>query len=192
MNPAETKAQLRKQALAARDSLDPVLRIEMSLALAAHGAAAINAGPGDIVSGFLPIRSEVDIRPLMDILRSRGARLCVPAIIDKQTIIFRELVRGAPLIQTGFGTAGPGPEAAILDPQTLLMPLSVFDKTGNRVGYGAGYYDRAIARLRAAGGQPRLVGCAYSIQEADLVPAEAHDIRMQAVLTELGCRSFEA
>jgi 5-formyltetrahydrofolate cyclo-ligase len=58
-------------------------------------------------------------------LRARGARLCVPAVVDRQTIEFRELVRGAELVRTGFGTSGPGPDAAILDPQLLLMPLSV-------------------------------------------------------------------
>ena len=68
------------------------------------------------MSGFLPIRSEVDMRPLMTRLRERGARLCLPVVIDRQTIVFRDLVRGAPLVDTGFGTAGPGEEAEILDP----------------------------------------------------------------------------
>lgn len=185
------KANLRAEILALRDSIDPVLRIEMSLALAEHGGNAIEVVPGEVVSAFLPIRSEIDLRPLMDILRARGARLCVPAIIDKTTIAFRELVRGAELVKTGFGTVGPGDDAAILEPQTLLMPLAVYDRYGNRIGYGAGYYDRYISRLRALGRLPRLIGCAYSMQEADLVPAEPHDIRMQAVLTEKGYRVFQ-
>ncbi len=191
MNQQEKKARLRAEILLRRDSLGQVARVEMSLALADHGNHAIETLPGEIVSAFLPIRSEIDLRPLMDILRARGAMLCVPAIIDKTTIAFRELARGAELVKTGFGTVGPGEDAAILEPQTLLMPLAVFDRHGNRIGYGAGYYDRYISRLRALGRTPRLIGCAYSFQEADLVPAEPHDIRMQAVLTEQGYREFE-
>jgi 5-formyltetrahydrofolate cyclo-ligase len=185
-----SKAALREAVLARRDALDPVDRVEMSLAVAEHAAGKIEVAPGEVVAGFLPIRTEIDLRPLMDILRARGARLCVPAVVDRQTIEFRELVRGAELVRTGFGTSGPGPDAAVLDPHLLLMPLSVFDGHGNRIGYGAGHYDRAIARLRARGHSPRLVGCAFSLQEVDLVPAEPHDIRMQAVVTEKGYRIF--
>ena len=77
---------------------------------------ARDSRPGAIVSGFWPIRSEVDVRPLMFALREKGARLCLPAILDKTTIVFRELVRGAPMVDMGFGTAGPGEEAEVLDP----------------------------------------------------------------------------
>ncbi|MGO7165333.1 5-formyltetrahydrofolate cyclo-ligase, partial [Rhizobium johnstonii] len=80
-----------------------------------------------IVSGFLPIRSEPDLRPLMARFAVRGARLCVPAILDRQTIVFRELAEGAPLVDTGFGTVGPSADAAILDPEIMLVPLSAFD-----------------------------------------------------------------
>jgi 5-formyltetrahydrofolate cyclo-ligase len=138
----------------------------------------------------MPIRSELDLRPLMDVLRLAGARLCVPAVVDRQTIAFRALVPGAPLVPTGFGTAGPGPDAEMLEPQIMLMPLAAFDAQGNRIGYGAGHYDRAISRLRENGRSPRLIGCAFSVQEVDLVPAEPHDIRMDAVLTEKGYREF--
>ena len=93
------------------------------------------------------MRSEVDVRPLMFALRENGARLCLPAILDKTTIVFRELVRGAALVDMGFGTAGPGEEAETLDPDIMLVPLAAFDSRGHRIGYGAGYYDRAIERL---------------------------------------------
>ena len=106
----DVKKQLRAEALARRDALDPVWRIEASLAMAEQ-AEALGIEPGAIVSGFWPMRSEVDVRPLMFALRERGARLCLPAILDRSTIVFRELVRGAPLVEMGFGTAGPGEEA---------------------------------------------------------------------------------
>lgn len=186
----EMKAQIRKERLAARDALSADTRLEHSLAMAEHGGDLLPIEPGVIVSGFFPIRSEADVRPLMARLKARGARLCLPIVQNKETIVFRELVPGAELIDTGFGTRGPGPEAAVLDPDLLLVPLSAFDGKGNRIGYGAGHYDRAIARLREKGRHPRLIGIAFDCQEVAEVPYEAHDVRLEAVLTETGLRRF--
>jgi 5-formyltetrahydrofolate cyclo-ligase len=186
----ELKKQLRGEALARRDQLDPAWRIEAALGMA-ECAGAIGVAPGSVVSGFWPIKSEVDVRPLMFALREQGARLALPAILDRETIVFRELVRGAPLVDMGFGTAGPGEEAEILDPILMLVPLAAFDARGHRIGYGGGYYDRAIERLRAEGHAPRLIGVAFDCQEVAAVPDEAHDIRLESVLTESGLRHFE-
>lgn len=187
---ATRKQAIRKERLALRDGLDSEQRIEASLAMAAHGGDAIAIEPGQIVSGFFPIRSEADIRPLMARLKSRGARLCLPVVLDRETIAFRELVTGAPLVDTGFGTTGPGPDAAVLDPDLLLVPLSAFDSTGNRIGYGAGHYDRAIARLRAKGLTPRLIGIAFDVQKVEAVPTGPHDVPLDAILTESGLHQF--
>ena len=187
----EAKAELRRRILALRDTITAEQRIEMSLAAAAHGKAHIDIEPGTIVSGFFPIRSEIDIRPLMDFLRAKGARLCVPAILDKTTIEFRELVRGAELIDTGFGTVGPGGDAPVLVPGMMLMPLAAFDRRGHRIGYGAGHYDRAINRISAAGRKPRLVGIAFSMQEVAHVPEGPHDRAMDAIVTETGYLEFD-
>ncbi len=184
------KAGLRKERLALRDQIDPATRLEFSLAMADLAGEVIEIEPGMVVSGFFPIRSEADIRPLMARLKARGARLCLPVVLDRETIVFRELVTGAELVDTGFGTRGPGPEAEVLDPDLLLVPLSAFDGRGNRIGYGAGHYDRAIARLREKGRHPRLIGIAFDCQEVAEVPDEAHDVRLEAVLTERGLRTF--
>ncbi len=184
------KADIRKERLAARDALPADVRLEYSLAMAELAGDALPVEPGVVISGFFPIRSEADVRPLMARLKTRGARLCLPVVIDRETIVFRELVAGAELIDTGFGTRGPGPDAAVLDPDLLLVPLSAFDAEGNRIGYGAGHYDRAIARLREKGRHPRLIGIAFDCQEVAEVPYEAHDVRLEAVLTESGLRRF--
>ena len=191
MDSKELKAELRKRALARRDAIDPVARIEGSLAAAAHAVPEIGFEPGTIIGGFLPIQSEIDLRPLMDMLRQRGARLCLPVVLNKTTIAFRELVRGAALVDTGFGTSGPGPDAEVLDPQILLMPLSAYDGDGNRIGYGAGHYDRAIGRLVAKGITPQCIGFAFSVQEVDHVPFEDHDVPLDAIVTEKGFHRFK-
>lgn len=185
----ELKKRLRAAALARRDALDPGWRIEASLDMA-QAAGLVGAGPGAVVSGFWPMRSEVDVRPLMFALMERGARLCLPAILDSTTIVFRELVRGAALVEMGFGTHGPGAEAAVLDPETMLVPLAAFDARGHRIGYGAGYYDRAVERLHARGLEPRLIGIAFDCQLVGEVPDEEHDVRLGEILTESGLRRF--
>jgi 5-formyltetrahydrofolate cyclo-ligase len=187
----ELKRRLRAEALTRRDALDPQWRLEASLEMA-KVAKLIEIEPGAVVSGFWPMRSEVDIRPLMFALREKGARLCLPAILDKQTIVFRELVRGAEMVEMGFGTYGPAPEAEELHPAIMLVPLAAFDWRGHRIGYGAGYYDRAIEKLHTNGQQPRLIAVAFDCQEVEEVPDQPHDIRLPEILTETGLRAFPA
>lgn len=184
----ELKAKLRAERLAARDAISAEHRIEKSMAMADAGGGLIDFLPGDEVSGFFPIRSEVDVRPLMQRLKERGAKLSVPVVIDKQTIVFRELLAGAPLVSSGFGTFGPGEDARVVDPDVMLVPLAAFDRVGHRIGYGAGYYDRAISKLHDKGRRPRLIGVAFDCQEIDIIPAEDHDVAVDAILTESGLR----
>ena len=184
-----TKKSLRDGALARRDALDPAWRVEASLGMAA-AAAMIEVSPGMVVSGFWPMRSEVDPRPLMAALAEKGARLCLPAILDRTTLVFREHVSDAPLVGMGFGTQGPGEGAIVLDPAVMLVPLAAFDGRGERIGYGAGYYDRAIARLHEKGMKPRLIGVAFDSQRVEAVPAEAHDASLDEILSESGLRQF--
>lgn len=185
------KAAIRNERLALRDAMTPQARIEGSLAMVEHAGDRLEFDPGTVISGFWPIRSEADIRPLMAHFRTRGARLCLPVVLDRETIIFRELVVGAPVVKTGFGTTGPGDEAAVLEPDILLVPLSAFDRAGHRIGYGAGHYDRAIARLTAKGHTPKLIGIAFDCQEVASIPAEPHDVALDAILTESGFRLFQ-
>ncbi|QCM12510.1 5-formyltetrahydrofolate cyclo-ligase [Agrobacterium tumefaciens] len=184
------KARLRGERLAARDALTQAERQQKSQSITAHGASGIPFAPSTVISGFMPIRSEVDTRSLMEALRTRGGRLVLPVVLDRETIIFRAFEVDAPLVRTGFGTTGPGEGAAVLDPDILLVPLSVFDGQGQRIGYGAGHYDRAIARLHGKGRFPILIGVAFDCQEVPSVPAEPHDVPLHAVLTESGLRWF--
>ncbi len=190
MAPAETKAHIRKERLAARDALSPEARAEKSARMAQQAGAVLTVPPGSVISGFLPIRSEADIRPLMEQLRVAGARVCVPVVIDKETIVFRELGDGSQLVPGAFGTFGPPADAVVLEPDLMLVPLSAFDRQGQRIGYGGGYYDRAIAILRRKGLARRLIGIAFDCQEVPSVPAEPHDVRLDAILTESGLRTF--
>lgn len=182
----DAKQTLRQTVLARRDGLTPEWRAQASQALARHGQAALDLSAGMVVAGFLPIRSEVDPRPLMAGLHTQGARLCLPAILDRETIVFRQYHPDMKLVEMALKTQGPGPEAPELLPDVILLPLAGFDAMGNRLGYGAGFYDRAIAKMAAQGHHPRLIGLAFAIQSLPQIPAEPHDRPIEAILTEDG------
>ncbi|WP_299483133.1 5-formyltetrahydrofolate cyclo-ligase [uncultured Roseibium sp.] len=186
-DPAAEKDRLRKQALSRRKELDEVERIEKSLQIVDHHDA-LPLPSGAIVAGFWPIRDEIDPRPLLDRLRQRGHRLGLPVMVGP-SLIFRHLQRDTELVPAGFGCLEPGPEAEELRPDVLLMPLAGFDNSGNRIGYGRAYYDNTIALLENSGPVLR-IGVAFSIQEVDRVPTEAHDKPLDGILTEHGYRSF--
>ena len=189
MDSRETKAALREQALARRDALPLELRIDRAWLMAGY-AGEIQFDPATIISGFLPIRSEIDARPLMAELRKRGAQLCLPAVISKTEIIFRKFDRQGELVPAGFGTLAPPKDSPALDPQIMLVPLSAFDARGHRIGYGAGHYDRAIAKLIEKGMTPRLIGLGFDCQRVDQVPDEPHDVPLESIITESGLHRF--
>ena len=179
----ERKAALRQEVLARRDAMGEAERARASLAIADRIDAELVFAPGTIISGFLPIRSELDPRPLMTRLSARGARLCVPAITGGE-LQFREFLPDVPLEPQGFGTFAPGSGAAVLDPEIMLVPMSAFDARCHRIGYGRGYYDRAIETLNGKGRAPLLAGLAFAVQEVLEVPIEAHDVGLDFIATE--------
>ena len=184
------KKTLRQEALARRDGIPEKQRIIISQKLVNELQKLLAILKGKTVAGFWPIKSEIDPRPLMLALKEHGFKLALPAIIDKTTMVFRIFEDEGKLVDMGFGTVGPSEDAQIVTPETLLVPLSAFDSKGNRIGYGAGYYDRAIASLRENGHNPLLIGLAFDCQEVSSIPAEPHDQKLAMILTESGLRSF--
>ncbi|QTN99414.1 5-formyltetrahydrofolate cyclo-ligase [Brucella sp. 458] len=187
---SDEKQALRRMVLARREALDPRYQYDAALAAAKKGEAAIAVPAGVMIAGYWPIRSEIDPRPLLSAFRAKGARLCLPVVLDAETIVFREFLPDAELVPTGFGTMGPDEHAPLVDPAIMLMPLAGFDRRGHRLGYGAGHYDRALARFAERGSQPLLIGMAFDCQEVDYVPNEPHDIALHQILTESGLRSL--
>lgn len=175
------KADIRNAALSRRGTLSAQERIEASLALAGR-IGELDFPAGAVVSAFWPIRDEIDPRPAMQLLADRGHALCLPAIVEGE-LEFRRLDSETELVRAGFGTVEPGPAAPVLSPEVMLVPLAAFDRRGHRIGYGKGYYDRAIANLRRSG-DPICIGVAFSIQEVEEVPFEDHDEPLRAIATE--------
>jgi len=179
-----SKLVLRSAALARRDDLGADERARGSAAIAARADAVLASLRFDCLAGFLPIRSECDPRPIMEAARSAGATIALPAFIDRSTMVFRRYERHGRLVAAGFGTREPPGNAPIVDPDVLLVPAAAFDRSGARLGYGRGHYDRTIAAMRAGGRRPLLVGLAFSVQEVDPIPVEPHDISLDWVVTE--------
>jgi 5-formyltetrahydrofolate cyclo-ligase len=136
---------------------------------------------GAIVSGYWPISDEIDLRPLLIILATRGHQIALPATPKRgNPLIFRRWQPGGALTPGPFGTMHPAGEPVI--PDFILTPLLAFDRQGNRLGYGAGYYDRSFAMLPNA----FRLGCAFMFQEVPAVPAGPHDQPLHAIATEGG------
>ena len=178
-----TKAELRAAAVARREALPADVRQAAAEAIAAR-EFPLAIAPGMIVSGFMPMRSEINPLPLMKKLAAAGAALALPVVAGRgQPLVMRAWNWGDPLDAGQWGIREPKPEAPEVEPDILLVPLLAFDRAGNRVGYGAGYYDLTIARLRAH--KPiAAVGLAFAAQEIAAVPTTPRDARLDLVLTE--------
>ena len=183
MHAAPSKAELRALALAKRDALSDEQRATAAEALAKRGAP-FEIAQGMIVSGYAPIRSELDPAPLMKKLADKGARLALPCINARgQSLIFRSWSPQDRLMLGPLGIPEPSPAAAEVHPDVMLVPLAAFDKLGHRIGYGAGYYDYTFAHLRKAK-HVIGVGLAFAAQETKAIPALSHDVPLDYVLTE--------
>jgi 5-formyltetrahydrofolate cyclo-ligase len=192
MSATPSKGDLRKIALAARDAMDGIARAAASEKLAARGLP-VEIAPGTVVSGYSPIKSELDPAPLMRKLAAQGARLALPAVLGRgKSLVFRAWSPNDRLTLGPLGILEPSPAASELIPDIMLVPCAAFDRLGHRIGYGAGHYDFTLAHLRKT--KPiTAIGLAFAAQEIEAVPALAHDVALDYVLTEkkmFDCRSL--
>jgi 5-formyltetrahydrofolate cyclo-ligase len=178
-----TKQQLRAAALAARDALGADLRMQAAQAIAARGLP-FPLEAGSVVSGYAPIRNELDPTPLMLALAAGGARLALPVVLARgHSLSFRAWSPDDKMVLGPLGIAEPSPAAAELVPDVMLVPLAAFDRSGHRIGYGGGYYDYTFSHLRKTR-HVTGIGLAFAVQEIPVVPALAHDAALHYVLTE--------
>ena len=147
---------------------------------------------GTVISGYAAIRSEIDPVPLMRKLAAAGMQLALPTVMARgQSLVFRTWAPGDKLMLGALGIPEPSPAAAEVVPDIMLVPLAAFDRTGHRIGYGAGYYDHTFAHLRKAKAVTG-IGLAFAVQEIKAVPAMPHDVALDYVLTETQAFDFRS
>ncbi len=149
-------------------------------------ADVLSAHQGKALAGYMPMRTEIDPLPAMS---AHQGVVGVPVIIAAATPLkFREWGPGVAMVAGDFGALIPA-EGAWVTPQVVIVPLLAFDTRGFRLGYGGGFYDRTLQRLRAKG--PVLaIGFAFAAQEVDAVPTDDFDQRLDLIVTEAGPRWF--
>jgi 5-formyltetrahydrofolate cyclo-ligase len=180
---ATIKVELRREALARRDALPAADRAQAAETIAAR-AFPIAVASGAIVAGFMPMKSEINPLPLMRKLAAAGARLALPVVAGRgRPLIMRAWAFGEPLAAGVWGIREPEPAAPALAPDIVIVPILAFDRAGQRIGYGAGYYDLTLAALRARQAVVA-IGVAFAAQEIAAVPVTPHDAPLDLVLTE--------
>lgn len=187
----DVKANLRRHSLERRDLISPKEAHEAAALVCARALAIIDeiAGGAPLaglpISVYWPIRSELNTRPLIEALHRQGAAVALPVMSAVRCpLVFRafnpdedELVKGP------FGLSEPDAEKPELSPQIVFSPLAAFDRCGVRLGYGGGIYDATLEKLRRR--RPvAAIGLAFALQEAEAVPFEPHDQRLDYILTE--------
>ena len=179
----QLKIDLRKTAFARRDALPAAERQAAAEAIAAR-PFPLPVPAGVIVSGFSRLKTEINPLPLLRKLAAAGAGLALPVLAGRgKPLIMRAYAFGQPLNEGVWGIREPKEDAPEVDPDILIVPLAAFDRRGNRIGYGAGYYDMTINRLRSLK-RVVAVGIAYAAQEVAEVPTTPRDERLDLVLTE--------
>jgi 5-formyltetrahydrofolate cyclo-ligase len=180
-----TKTELRRELLKRRESIPAHVHAAAARAIAER-TLPIELRPGIIVSGYSPLKSEINPLPLMRRFAEAGAQLALPVIAGRgQPLVMRSWTFGQELGAGVWGIREPNPESTEVFPDILIVPLLAFDRRGDRIGYGAGYYDMTIMRLRTL--KPIIaLGVAFAAQEIDEVPTSPRDARLDLVLTEHG------
>ena len=169
-----TKAELRRAALAARAAVTD--REACNARALARLGELIGAGRGRVLAGYMPMRDEIDPLPFM---AAWEGPVCVPVVVGKGLpLVFRRWAPDARMVPGTFGTMVPAEDVPLV-PDVLIVPLVAFTDTGDRLGYGGGFYDRTLAALPGADA----VGLAFAVQRVEALPLEPTDVRLRAVAT---------
>lgn len=184
MDIADVKRKARTAASKRRAEAHEQLKDTAGIAMAERGLPpGLHISTG-IVSGFIPYKSEITTIPMLNRLRRQGWQTCLPVVIaPEQPLVFRAWAPGDPLVPGVWDIPIPDATAAELLPDVLLVPMLAFDRRGYRLGYGGGFYDRTLEKLRAL--KPVVaIGVAYHAQMVEEVPTGLHDAPLDYVMTE--------
>ena len=179
----KAKRSLRRDVLARRDAMSEDERRRAGAVIVERFLGLPEVTEARTVMAFWSFGSEVDTRPLLDALAERGATIALPRIEDGR-LEPRRWAPGEPLEQTWFGASEPTAGVTV-DPGSIdvvAVPGVAFDRQGGRLGYGGGFYDRFLVRLRT-GALRAAIGFACQLVD-DRVPTAAFDLRIDVLVTD--------
>ncbi len=184
MSEKEAKSEARIVAYSKRQVAHDVASGTAPEALTSHAFPAKPVLGASTVSAFYPYQTEIDTRPLLGVLAADGWMTCLPVVVARhQPLEFRRWYPGEPTEPGKWNIPVPLPTSETAEPDVLLVPLLAFDRKGFRLGYGGGFYDMTLAKLRAAK-KVIAIGVAYAGQEVASVPRDEMDQPLDYVMTE--------
>ena len=180
---AAEKAALRALLKGAREREAAQLP-KAGMALAGRFPEELLPESGQVISAYVPFGAEIEPGGILSRASAKGATLALPVVVKKgEPLVFRAWSFGEPLEEGVWGIPAPSASAPEVEPDVLLVPLLGFDQFGGRLGYGGGFYDRTIAKLRAK--KPvTAIGLAFEIQRVEEVPLGPYDERLDWIVTE--------
>ena len=145
---------------------------------------------GQVIGGYWPLPGELDIRPLLQACHAQGHKLALPCTPRKgYPLTFRSWTPMDELKAGSYGTREPYADKIEVKPDLVLVPLLAFTKHGERLGYGGGFYDRTLAKLKEVG-EVFACGIAYAAQEAATLPTDRFDQCLDGILTDQYFKAF--
>jgi 5-formyltetrahydrofolate cyclo-ligase len=189
----EPRSVLRNQLRSQRCELPESSRQNFDKAICRHLQGLVDERNARSIACYWPFNGEPDILPLCKQLMASGLRLALPVVAENRDnlMTFHAWRDNTPLNKNRYGICEPAqPEMIPVNRfDVLMMPLVGYDRYGNRIGMGAGYYDRHLERLRDTS-SPLRVGIAYSLQEIDPIDKKPWDIPLHGVVNERGWFTF--
>jgi 5-formyltetrahydrofolate cyclo-ligase len=175
------KKEIRKKMLAARDSLLPAQRSSKSRQIEERLFSLPEFKSAHAVMFFASFRSEVDTIPMVRRALDEGKRVILPKVIGDELELFEIRNVDSDVFPGAWGIPEPRGSAPVkLDElDVIIVPGAAFDERGNRLGYGAGFYDKLLSMFKKL-----TVAVAFDIQVVPMVPAAAHDVPVQKIVTE--------
>jgi len=184
MDLAAVKRRARGEASRRREEAHAAMHDIAKRRLAERGLPVAIDMAERVVSGFFPYKSEISTLPLLRRLAGEGWNVAMPVVIAAGLpLIFRRWQPGEATVPGVWNIPVPPETSPELQPDVLLVPMLAFDRQGYRLGYGGGFYDRTLVKLRAA--KPVVaVGVAYAAQEVPAVPRADYDQPLDWIMTE--------
>ena len=139
-----------------------------------------------IIAGYYPSNYEVNILNFLEEASKKKFKIVLPVIKSSNKMSFKSWIFKEPLYVSKFGILEPNNLGKEIIPDLIMVPLVAFDRKLNRIGYGKGYYDRSLQKIRKIKKKTITLGIAYSFQKCATIPTNKYDFKLNYVFTEQG------